>query len=175
MSTTKIQLNWTDQSSNEAGFYIERSPNGTTFKQIATVGANITTFLNKGLTPSTNYFYRVRAYAGTTKSAYSNTASAITLSTVVAPSNLQTTSISTSQISLTWSDNSSDETGFKIQRSTDGVTFKDVKTVTANTKSWTNSGLVTGTTYYYRVRAYRTLNGFTDFSSYSNTASATTK
>ena len=58
-----ITLTWTDNSSTEDGFKIERSVVTTgNFTQVAIVGANITTFANTGLTAQTKYYYRVRAY-----------------------------------------------------------------------------------------------------------------
>ena len=51
-----------------------------TFAQIATVGANVKTYANTGLSSYTSYYYRVRAYNAAGNSAYSNTASARTLS-----------------------------------------------------------------------------------------------
>ena len=69
-----VSLSWTDNSSNESGFYVERAPSGTTnFARIATVGANVKTFTNtvsKG-----TYLYRVQAFNATKVSAYSNTVS----------------------------------------------------------------------------------------------------
>lgn len=73
VSSTRIDLAWTDNSSNEDGFRIERSPDGVTFTQIATVAANVTGYSNTGLTCSTFYQYRVRAYNAVGNSAYSNT------------------------------------------------------------------------------------------------------
>ena len=70
-----IVLNWTDNSNNETGFKIERK-SGTTYWQIATVGANVTYYaaecgqVKSGLT----YCYRVRAYNASGDSAYSNEA-----------------------------------------------------------------------------------------------------
>ncbi|GAB4422141.1 MAG: hypothetical protein Fur0044_20000 [Anaerolineae bacterium] len=79
-SQTQINLAWTDNSNNETGFKIERSPNGTSgWTQITTVGTNITTYNNTGLTCNTRYYYRVRAYNGSGDSTYSNTANATTL------------------------------------------------------------------------------------------------
>src|SRR5207237_3246233 len=78
-SSSQINLSWTDNSNNETGFKIERSTNaGVTFTQIATVGANVTTYPNIGLTPLTAYSYRVRASNSAGDSDYSNTATAIT-------------------------------------------------------------------------------------------------
>ena len=77
-SKSRVNLSWTDNSNNETGFQIERSPNGTTFAQIATVGAGVTSYANTSLTASTTYYYRVRAYNLGGNSPYSNTASAKT-------------------------------------------------------------------------------------------------
>jgi galactose oxidase len=73
-SKTTINLSWTDSSANEDGFKIERSLDGRTFTQIATVAANVTTYSNTGLTCATFYHYRVRAFNANGNSAYSNTA-----------------------------------------------------------------------------------------------------
>lgn len=75
-----INLTWTDNANNESGFYIERCK-GTTctkFAQIASVGANTTTYANSGLGGGTTYKYRIRAHNAAGTSSYSNTASATT-------------------------------------------------------------------------------------------------
>src|SRR5262249_34902726 len=71
-----------------------------------------------------------------------------------APSGLSATAVSSSQINLIWADNSSDESGFQIERSTDGVNYAQVATAGANITSYSNTGLSASTLYYYRVRAY---------------------
>ncbi|CAG0937770.1 immune inhibitor A [Thermoflexales bacterium] len=76
-SSTQINLSWTDTSSVETGFKIERSPNGTTWTPIMTTTANVTTYANTGLTCDTTYYYRIRSY-NRSNSAYSNVASATT-------------------------------------------------------------------------------------------------
>src|SRR5207302_7281827 len=96
--------------------------------------------------------------------------SATTSGPLATPSNLTATTVSTSQINLSWTDNSTGEDGFKIEQSTDNVTFTQIATVGANVTSYSDTGLTASTTYYYRVRATSTLNGD---SSYSNVASAT--
>jgi peptidyl-Asp metalloendopeptidase len=74
-----IGLNWTDHSAGESGFKIERSANGHSFSQIATVGANVTSFSQSGLRRGRTYSYRVRAYNSSGYSAYSNIAGATAL------------------------------------------------------------------------------------------------
>ncbi|MGN6628154.1 MAG: NPCBM/NEW2 domain-containing protein [Tepidisphaeraceae bacterium] len=74
------------------------------------------------------------------------------------------------QVLLNWADNSSSETGFKIERSTDGVNFTQIAVVAPNTTSYYDTTANAGTAYTYRVRAALT-SGDTG---YSNTASVTT-
>jgi hypothetical protein len=75
---SRIDLIWTDNSTNESGFKIEHCAGAgcTNFAQIATVAANVTGFSHTGLIRSKSYSYRVRAYNGSGDSAYSNTATA---------------------------------------------------------------------------------------------------
>lgn len=80
-SSTTINLAWTDNSTNETGFTIERATNAAFTVGLVTinVGANVTTYSDTGLTANTNYFYRVRATGVAGASPYSNTATATTL------------------------------------------------------------------------------------------------
>jgi hypothetical protein len=80
-SSSQINLSWTDNSDNEEGFEIERctGPACTVFAPIATVGTNVATYRNTGLTANTVFSYRVLAYNSAGDSDYSNTAGATTL------------------------------------------------------------------------------------------------
>ncbi len=82
-SSSQINLVWTDASSNETGFKIERSSNGVDFAPLATVGSNVTSYSNTGLSASTSYSYRIQAYNATGSSTYSNTAAAMTKAATV--------------------------------------------------------------------------------------------
>lgn len=61
-STTQINLSWTDHSTNETGFKIERKIGTGTFAVVGTTAKDITTFSDSGLTSSTTYTYRVVAF-----------------------------------------------------------------------------------------------------------------
>jgi serine protease AprX len=176
-SSSQINLGWTDNANNEDGFKIERCTGSgcTNFAQIAAVGANATSYSDTGLTANTTYSYRIRAYNTGGDSAYSNTASATTPAASqppAAPSGLTATAVSRSQINLGWTDNSSNEDGFKIERCTGSscTNFTQIATVGANVTSYSNTGLSSGTYYRYRVRAYNAAGN----SAYSNIARART-
>ena len=175
VSSNQINLTWTDNSSSEDGFRIERKTGaGGTYAQIAQVAAGVTSYQNTGLSATTTYYYRVRAYNAAGNSAYSNEASATTPAVTApsAPSGLSATAVSISQINLAWTDNSNNEDGFRIERKTGaGGTYAEIATVGAGVTTYQNTGLAASTTYYYRVRAYNAAGN----SSYSNEANATTQ
>jgi fibronectin type 3 domain-containing protein len=81
LSGTSIQLTWKDNSTSPntaTGFDVEDSTDGVTFTQVATAGAGSTSFTVGGLTLSTTYTFRIRAFNAIGNSGYSNTASATT-------------------------------------------------------------------------------------------------
>jgi Fibronectin type III domain len=89
------------------------------------------------------------------------------------PTGLTATAYSSTQINLAWSETSTNETGFAIERCTGSTctNFVQVATVGASVKTYSSTGLVTKTAYRYRVRAY---NGG-GYSFYTNIGAATTK
>jgi parallel beta-helix repeat protein len=157
-SATQITLTWADNSANETGFRIERSLDGSSgWSQAGTVAKNVTTFVNNtGLFASTPYFYRVVATNAVGDSGFTLNATATTqaLPTVPAvPTGLAAAAASTTQINLSWTDASSDETGFKVERSINGSTWTEIGTTGAGVATYQSTGLSAGTTYYFRVRA----------------------
>ena len=157
---------------NEIGFKIQRKQGATgTYAEIATPGANVTTYTDNdgALLDGTQYYYKVCATNSAGDSAYSNEANGIT--PLAAPTALTATAVSSSQISLTWTDNSVTETGYKIEQSpVDNLHYTQIATVGPNVTSYTDTGLSEGTKYYYRVRAYNAIAT----SAYSSEKNATT-
>ena len=121
VSSSQINLTWTDSDSTEQGFKIERCTGAgcSDFAQIATVGANVTSYANTGLTappatatacgPITPPAIRTIPIP---PAAMTQAAPAVP----AAPSNLTATAVSTSQIKLSWTDNATNEDGFRIER-----------------------------------------------------------
>lgn len=171
-SSSGIDVTWLDNATDETGYELERRPSTSTlFKLVATLGANTSSYSDAGLSTAAKYYYRVRAY-NTTKSKYSNSAYTTTLSSApAAPGNLAVSSTGQSTVGLSWSDNSSNETKFVLERKigTTG-TYAQIATPLSNTVSYTNSGLAQGTTYVYRIAATNSAGN----STYSNEVTATT-
>ncbi len=169
----QIELHWTDNSTNETGFAIERSPNGTSsWEEFTTVADNITTYIDNGLAPGTTFFYRVSAYNPNGNSGFSNIADAATPEVAPqSPANLAAVAAAADHIQLNWEDNSTNETGFKVERSPDGFApWSQISVPAANTTGYSDNEVSPVTTYYYRVFAYNSAGA----SGYSNTAVATT-
>jgi hypothetical protein len=88
-----------------------------------------------------------------------------------APSNLVATPAGTSSINLTWADNSTNEVSFVLmQSSTSGGIFNKLITIPANTTSYTDVGLGSSATYYYKIQSANAGGS----SAWSNVANATT-
>lgn len=89
-----------------------------------------------------------------------------------APSGLSGAALGSGSIQLNWKDNSINESKFYIRRSTSATTgFSNIATVAAGVTTYTNTGRIAGTTYYYQVRAYNSSGYSVD----SNTISVTAK
>jgi predicted phage tail protein len=165
----RARLTWLDNSNNENLFQVWRSTNGGAFTQVGTVNRSATqrtatggtvTF-TQNITAGNAYSYYVIAVNTVPNpdqvSAPSNTL--IVLTTPAAPSNLagsavRTTSTTTDRATLTWTDNSTNESGFHVQRST-SPNFTNTSTYTMAANVTTFSQNVSRTqNYYYRVRAF---------------------
>ncbi len=95
---------------------------------------------------------------------------------LTSPSNTHVVAVSVSRIDVYWQDNSNNETGFEVHRSIDGSTgtFTLLATMAAGVTARGDLGLSPSMQYCYKVRAIKTADGPTRYSSFSNTACATT-
>lgn len=177
MSGANVALNWQDNSTNETQFYIERCQGTgcTNFIGWAASGANTTAWTDLGATAGQSYSYRVRAWNIDGYSPYSNVATVVTsggLALPAAPGNLIAQALSGQQIKLSWTNNTTNQDGIKIERcrGSSCTNFAQIASVVGSAASYTDSGLQTRTTYRYRIRSYNAAGD----SPYSNIASAIT-
>jgi len=166
-SVASVLLSWFDNSSNESGFVVQRSTDGVNFSNLVTLGAGASSFSDSSIGSGTTYTYRVYAYNSSGNSGTSNNASILAIPS--APTGLVASAASSSQINLSWNDVSG-ETGYRLDRSTDGVNWTTAANLSSGTRSYTDGLLAPSTTYWYRVVA----DGLSGNSPASNSASATT-
>ncbi len=158
ISESQIDLSWTDNSNNENGFEIERSLTmGGLYAVIDSISPSVTSYSDVGLSSQTTYYYRVRAHNNNGDSV-SNEASATTLvppPPPTDPSNPAAVAVSHGQIDLSWVDNSNNETGFEIHRSTmSSGPYALIDTTGTDEESYSDAnGIMQETTYYYVIRA----------------------
>ena len=163
VSSTQINLAWTDNSANEDGFKIERKTGASgTYSQIATVVTNINNYSDTtGLTANTAYCYQVRAFNSAWDSGYSNESCTTTLPTATAPS-APTGVVATAgngQMTLTWNPVSGATSYNVYMASQSGLTMSNYSTLTDGMKHtgvsspFVHTGLTNGTTYYFVITA----------------------
>ncbi|MDE2976943.1 MAG: fibronectin type III domain-containing protein, partial [Acidobacteriota bacterium] len=167
--STSVVLSWKDEAVNETGYRIEYRPGGGSWVQDgALAAADAESRAVTGLAPSTAYGFRVVAV----NAAGENATDEVTLTMPpAAPSNLQVSASSATSAALTWTDNSSDETGFLIQYRASDQTGWTVwaPDPAADAGSAAIEGLTPGSDYEFRVFAH----GDHGTSSPSNVASVT--
>lgn len=176
-SATKnsVTLNW-NKISRADGYEVYRY--NTSSKKYSLIGqTNVDTIAYTDLsrTSATSYTYKIRAYKLVDGVKYYSSYSD-SLKVVTKPLTPIVTLKSTvaGKATVTWSNTSSKATGYKVYMATSKTgTYQLVKTTTA--KSYTKTGLTKGKTYYFKVRAYRTVDGKNIYSDYSTVKSIKVK
>lgn len=167
---SSVALTW-GSVPGAAGYSVYRASSSTgTFSLIGS--STTAAYSSTGLTTSSTYYYKIRAYAmnGTTKVYGPYTAVVSAKPALTVPASLTAASSGYSSIALSWRAVSG-ATGYNVYRATSSAgTYSYIGTTT--TTSYKNTGRTTGTTYYYKVRAYRTAGTSKVYSSYSGIVSA---
>lgn len=169
VSESRIDVSWQDNATNESGFEVWRSVSGPvgTFTKLAGTSANVTSYSDAGLNPSTPYCYKVRAVRNydskTAFSDFANTACATTPAPPpppgppTPPSGTDAKPAFSTVVDVRWIDNSTSEDGFRIERSVDGgATWASAGTVGANVTSFRDWGRASEQPVCYRVIAFNT-------------------
>jgi uncharacterized protein YqgV (UPF0045/DUF77 family) len=149
----KIKLIWQDKTSSESGFYIYRSLNANgPWALLDSVGANVVSYVDTSVSVCVNYFYRLRAYNNATLSDYSAVSGAV--ASTNAPSGLVYSQISASDLQLNWTDNSTKETAYQVERSFTGTSnWQSLGPLAANTTQFIDVGVNLAGNVFYKISA----------------------
>jgi len=149
-TSSEIDLSWTDGSGGQDGFQIERSSGTSTdWTSLANILPGTTTYADSGLSPNTNYFYRIIS----TNGGYATTCSPIEATTcTVAPTDLAAVPLDT-HILLSWTAPEG-AVSFNVYRSTtSGYGYVRVNSAPIIGTTYDNTGLSNDNAYYYVVTA----------------------
>ncbi len=156
-TSTSVRVSWTDASNNESGFRIYTiAPTGAR-TQVGSAGMNASTAVITGLTADTSYTFQVEAF-NATLAASSTAVVGNTLALPLAATEVTAALGAQRAITVSWTDNSADETGFQVLRATSAAgPFTQVTTAPAAAGTGARSIVDTsgppapGATYFYRV------------------------
>lgn len=171
-SSSSVKLSWSASGKEVKGYQIFRAnEEDGEFKLIKTIKDRTkTTYINTKRTFGSTYYYKIRAYAVVDgKRIYSDYSSVKKVTVTVGVPVIQKITLeSVSKAKISY-DKISDADGYMVYRATskDG-TYKRIKTIkTPGTTSYSATGLKNGNTYYFKVRAYKKIDGKTYYSEYS--------
>lgn len=164
VDTTRIDLQWTDNTTSETDYRLERcSGEGCSgFSLLSVLGPDAETFSDASVCSGTAYTYRERAEKEDAGAPVWQTAWASADTTAPfpqAPSGLSATRVSEVETLLTWTDNTDDESGFRLEACEAGVTPCVLVPLGAGQSAYNHVGLEPGKTYTYRVLAFKEVAG----------------
>lgn len=169
-AVSSLTVNWNDNATNETNYVLERSNDGTNFTVIATLPANTVSYNESGLTPNTQYYYRLKAINATESSVYTSNISVTTPPVPSAPTKPSSPSptngnnyieFSNGNLLLKWN-GSSNTTTYSVYFGTNPQNLSNIGTVAYSaTPSYQLTNLNTGTDYYWRIDASNALGSVT--------------
>ena len=169
-SYNSIKLTWNKAINGANGYAVYRSTSkdGKYTLRKTITSKNTIEFTDTGLDTNTTYYYKVRAYRMIADKKKYGSYSEIVCAKPVLSKTTITVSSTSKKATIKWN-KVLGASGYKVYSATssDG-TYSLKKTITSiNTLSYTNTNLVSGKTYYYKVRAYRNVNGKVVYGPYS--------
>jgi probable HAF family extracellular repeat protein len=160
VSPTAIDLAWTDNSSNETQFVLMRKTGAGLYARLVMLGPNQTRYTDTSAIPNTTYSYILKAANAIGASPWSNE-TVVTTTTLppATPTPLRAMVASPTQVSLAWTDRSSNETQFVLLRKTGSGVYARVAVLEPNTTQYTDTSARPNTSYSYILRAYNNGGG----------------
>ena len=175
-NATSLQISW-DKVDNVDGYRIYRlDPSTNVYTLVDTIyGENITSYTHDSRVSATSYYYRVKAFKYLNgMNRYSDYSSTLKATTKPLQPVVSLSSTKTKYINLSWTKISKRTTGYEIYMSTSKNGTYTLVGTTSN-KSFSKGNLTKGKTYYFKVRAYRSVDNTKIYSSYSTVKSIVCK
>ena len=172
-ATNSVTVKW-GKVTGVTGYEVYRSTSKSSgYKKVGTTTG--VSFKNTGLSSGKTYYYKVKAYKTVSSSKkYIVTSSAVTTGTRPATPVAKVTA-GTKKATVTWKAVTG-ASGYEVYMSTSkNGTYSKVKAVGSSTKTLTKTGLTKGKRYYFKVKAYKTINGVKVFSGASTVVSVVAK
>ena len=167
-SATQATVTWASDAADVTGFKVERRTVGSrVWVAVALPGPAERRFVDSGLRNVAGYEYRVTSFRSGGPAAGQLSASSVILATpgssavqqdydaAATPRNIDAQAVSTTEIIVTWQDQTDDETNFKVERRQGNGAWSAVATPAANVTLLKDTGLSVGTAYEYRVSVER--------------------
>jgi C1A family cysteine protease len=167
-TSSSLTLQWA-KNANATGYAIERYTGGKWVEILRTANNATVTHTVNGLAAGTTYTFRIRAFNGSAYSDYTR------LAATTLPSNVTSfikKSGTASTLDLQWAKNNS-ATGYVVEQYKGGKWMQILNATSNATVTCRVSGLKSGTTYTFRIAAYKTAGGVTEYSGYTRLAAAT--
>lgn len=148
----RLELSWTDTSTDETAFVLERRIGSDVFRPLASLPPDTSRFQDQTLEDGTAYAYRVRANGSGGRSAYSNLVQ-LTTPGIAPPTAFRVLPTSTTEVVLEWRDNSDNESGFVVERRIGTASYQPLVTLSAGTTHFREALPVADGNVTYRVNA----------------------
>ena len=173
-SYNSITLSW-NRNTTATGYKLEQYKGGK-WVQVAVINSNGTTsYKVTGLKTATTYSFRIRAYKESGNvTAHSGYTKYNTLTSPTNVTSFKAPKRTSSTVTLGWSKNST-ATGYKIEQYKGGKWVQIAQISSNNTAYYRVAKLKRNTSYSFRIRAYKTINGKTSHSAYTTVKTSTTK
>ena len=170
--STSLTLAW-DKNASASGYVVEQYKGGK-WTQIAKTSSNATvTYTVNGLKADTTYTFRIKGYVVSGTTEYSGEYTRLAAKTRIANvGTFKGSTVSDSAVKLDWSRNDK-ATGYVIEQYKGGKWTALATTKNNTILTFTVKGLASATVYSFRIKSFRTVNGKTDYSEYTNLKAAT--
>jgi hypothetical protein len=158
-----VDLNWSDQATDEDGYIIEISYNGVNWNQLVQLGPDVASYRIRDLLPRHWYAFRVSAF---NRYGWSNASVPLGVWTTdeapAPPGFLRLENVFRQAVDLQWQDLSDNETHFRLQFTVDGTNWQDDALAPADSSAIRVVGLSADTQYRFRIRSANAV-GFSDW------------